>query len=64
MIFTYDGSLRTEDMSYDDMYALKMRLGLSPLIGQFSELGVNLDLGVKYERGKEPRVSLLFNMGY
>lgn len=64
LIFTYDGSLRTEDMSYDDMYALKMRLGLSPLIGQFSELGVNLDLGVKYERGKEPRVSLLFNMGY
>ncbi len=63
LIFTYDGLLRTEGMKYSDTYALKVRLGLNPLIGQYSSIGANLDLGVKYERGKTPSFSFLFDFG-
>ncbi len=63
LIFTYDGEFRTETMMYDDTYALKARLGLSPLVGQFSQFGINIDIGVRCRRGGSPLFSFLFDAG-
>ncbi len=63
LLFSYSGTLATDNMAYTDTYSLSVSLGLSPLIGYLTRLSMNLDAGVTYSRDGGFRFTVSFNNG-